>query len=93
MRRILVTGAGGQLGRAVVRVISENGDAPIPLDHNSLDITDSDAVTTAFTSTQPDFVIHCAAWTNVDDAEDVTNVAQTGDVVLDDLYAGIDSIL
>lgn len=70
MRRILVTGAGGQLGRAVVRVISENGDAPIPLDHNSLDITDSDAVTTAFTSTQPDFVIHCAAWTNVDDAED-----------------------
>lgn len=29
----------------------------------------------------------------VDDAEDVTNVAQTGDVVLDDLYAGIDSIL
>ena len=70
MRRILVTGAGGQLGRAVVRVISENGDTPIPLDHDSLDITDPNAVDTAFASSQPDFVIHCAAWTNVDGAED-----------------------
>ena len=58
--RILITGAGGLVGRALVA----RGAAG--LDHAALDVTDHDALAAAITREQPDAVIFCAAIANVD---------------------------
>lgn len=78
--RVFVTGAGGQLGRALTEDFSRRGwdvlgsvrgaltdDSPQNL--ISLDITDSAAVNSALDKYKPQAVIHCAAWTAVDAAE------------------------
>ena len=67
--RIVVTGAGGQLGRDTVLACEAAGDAVFGLDRAGLDVTDRDAVLGAITSLRPDAVIHCAAWTAVDACE------------------------
>jgi dTDP-4-dehydrorhamnose reductase len=67
--RILVTGAGGQVGRDVVAACTAAGDEMIAADRSMLDVTDRDAVLGAVTTTGPDAVVHCAAWTAVDDCE------------------------
>jgi dTDP-4-dehydrorhamnose reductase len=67
--RLLVTGAGGQLGRDVVRVAGAAGDDVVGADHATVDVTDRDAVLGAITTWQPDAVIHAAAWTAVDACE------------------------
>jgi dTDP-4-dehydrorhamnose reductase len=68
--RILITGAGGMLGQAVTRVLSENlSDDVRPLPRSELDIVDSDAVRRALQQSRPEVVINCAAYTRVDDAE------------------------
>jgi dTDP-4-dehydrorhamnose reductase len=67
--RILVTGAGGQLGRDVVAACEAAGDDVLAGDHATLDVTDRDAVLGAVLSTRPDAVVHCAAWTAVDACE------------------------
>lgn len=67
---ILVTGAGGQLGGDVCNVLKRNGKAFIPTDADTLDITDENAVKTFFEANSIDAVIHCAAYTAVDKAED-----------------------
>jgi len=56
--RVLVTGAGGQVGAEVVG-----------FDHAGLDCGDRDAVEQVVGSVLPDAVVHCAAWTNVDGCE------------------------
>lgn len=79
--RILVTGANGQLGNELKRML-KSGQAeigPIPsayegadvdlVDYQELDITDADAVDARFESTPYDIVINCAAATNVDGCE------------------------
>lgn len=48
----------------------DDGSAVTTADYISLDITDRDAVFAAVEKTSPDAIIHCAAWTAVDDAED-----------------------
>jgi dTDP-4-dehydrorhamnose reductase len=63
---VLVTGAGGQLGRALLRVL---GDAAIPLTHADLDIGDAGAVRQAVRAAQPDAIVNAAAWTDVDACE------------------------
>lgn len=50
-----------------------NDLAPVALPYIQLDITDHDAVMRAITTEKPDAVIHCAAWTAVDAAEDEEN--------------------
>jgi dTDP-4-dehydrorhamnose reductase len=65
--RILVTGAGGQLGRDLGQLLS--ADAFIGLTHRDLDVADADAVDATMADHKPDVVINAAAWTDVDGAE------------------------
>ena len=68
--RVLVVGAAGQLGRDVVDVLSENSSlAVLGIDLPEIDITDPMSVELVFGGFDPDFVINCAAYTAVDDAE------------------------
>jgi dTDP-4-dehydrorhamnose reductase len=65
--RVLVTGAGGQIGRELVDACA--GDDLIAADHATLDVADRDAVLQAITSTAPDVIVHAGAWTAVDACE------------------------
>ena len=67
--RVLVTGAGGQLGRDTVLACEAAGDTVCGFDHGALDIGRRDHVHAAITWFVPDAVIHCAAWTAVDACE------------------------
>jgi dTDP-4-dehydrorhamnose reductase len=67
--RVLVTGAGGQLGLDTVAACIAAGDDVVGAARADLDCTDRQAVLAAITSLRPDAVIHCAAWTAVDACE------------------------
>lgn len=67
--RVLVTGSGGMVGRAVREHCEQRGDEVYAYDRQSLDISNADLVTAAFTEQQPQTVINCAAWTDVDGCE------------------------
>jgi len=68
--KILVTGAKGQLGADIIKVLSHRGIAHKGVDLDDFDITDREAVFEAIQNYRPDAVIHCAAYTAVDKAED-----------------------
>ncbi len=68
--RVLVTGAKGQLGRDVMDELEARGLEGIGVDIEEMDITDGEACKTVITEAKPDAVIHCAAYTAVDAAED-----------------------
>lgn len=69
--KILVTGASGQLGYDVVRELNERGYKDvIGIGQNDLDITDENAVKKYILNYKPDVIMHNAAWTAVDLAED-----------------------
>ena len=55
---------------------ADDGSAVVSAPYEQLDITDSKAVTSVLTRINPDSVIHCAAWTAVDAAEDEENKAK-----------------
>ncbi len=65
---VLVTGAGGQLGREVVRVFADDGPV-VGLARRVLNVADRDAVHRAVSTVRPDIVVNCAAWTDVDGCE------------------------
>jgi dTDP-4-dehydrorhamnose reductase len=67
--RLLLTGAGGMLGRDVIRAGTRAGHELVGLAHAELDITDAGAVAAAVEEIDPDCAINCAAWTDVDGAE------------------------
>ena len=67
---VLVTGAKGQLGHDVVNELRKRNHIAIGVDIDDMDITDSASVDTVIKAASPDAVIHCAAWTAVDAAED-----------------------
>lgn len=69
MKRILITGAGGLVGKASVEHCLANGDDVIAYKRESLDITDAQKVDAVITRELPDAVINCAAWTDVDGCE------------------------
>ena len=68
--KVFVTGVKGQLGYDVVNELEKRGHTAIGVDIDELDITDAAAVEAMLTEVKPDAVIHCAAWTAVDAAED-----------------------
>ena len=67
--KIIVTGAGGMVGRAVVEHWTSRGANVAAFDHQTLDITDESSLSTAFARERPDVLINCAAWTDVDGCE------------------------
>ena len=69
MGKLLVTGAKGMLGQAVVAATEKSGDQTLALGRGELDITDAAAVTATIDQFEPDALINCAAWTDVDGAE------------------------
>ena len=84
-KRIFITGANGQLGRDLVHEFTLRGIECVASDiqdkfsgeescrYVKLDITDFDSVDRALNDTKPQRVIHCAAWTAVDAAEEEAN--------------------
>lgn len=74
--KALVTGAKGMLGRDLCPVLEDAGYEVIETDINNLDITDSSAVKDFFNREKPDVIVHCAAYTNVDKAQDEIELAR-----------------
>ena len=68
--KVLVTGANGQLGHDVINELKKRNHESIGVDISEMDITDYESVQIKLMNVKPDAVIHCAAWTAVDDAED-----------------------
>jgi dTDP-4-dehydrorhamnose reductase len=73
--KVLVTGAGGMLGRDVVLAAGNAGHDVIGFGHTELDVTDPAALGAKFELERPDVVINCAAWTDVDGAEESEDAA------------------
>lgn len=84
--RVLVTGAQGQLGGEVVAELGRRGVACRGVDVGDFDLADAPAVDAAFAAYAPTAVVHCAAYTAVDKAEDepeacaAANVAGTANL-------------
>ena len=80
--KVLVTGTSGQLGYDVMMELKKRGhegigadrsDSDAEFEHVILDITDAKKVSEVVNKIKPDAIVHCAAWTNVDGAEDPNN--------------------
>lgn len=68
--KVFVTGVKGQLGYDVMNELEKQGLEGIGVDIDEMDITDADQVNKVIKEVAPDAVIHCAAYTAVDAAED-----------------------
>jgi dTDP-4-dehydrorhamnose reductase len=69
MKRVLITGAGGQLGKEFVKVLSSKGIDFVALERKDLDITNFERVYKTLKEINPSIVINCSAYTQVDLAE------------------------
>lgn len=86
--KVFVTGVGGQLGYDVMNELAKRNyeaigsdiltkeNIALPYEYIQLDITNKETVENVINSVQPDAVIHCAAWTAVDAAEEEKNKAK-----------------
>ena len=72
--KALVTGVKGQLGYDVVNELTKRGYEAVGVDIEEMDITDEASVNKVIKECNPDVVVHCAAWTAVDAAEDEENI-------------------
>ncbi len=72
--KVLVTGVKGQLGYDVVEELKKRGHEAVGVDIEEMDITDSVSVEDVIGNVKPSAVVHCAAWTAVDAAEDEENI-------------------
>ncbi len=81
--KVLVTGVKGQLGHDAVNELEKRGHIAVGVDIDEMDITDADAVRRVISAEKPDAVIHCAAWTAVDAAEDAENIPKVRAVNID----------
>jgi len=93
MMKAFVTGVGGQLGHDVMNELAKRGYEAVGSDildtlnteysYIQLDITNADAVDMTIIEVNPDVVIHCAAWTAVDAAEDEENIPKVRAINVD----------
>ena len=67
--RVLITGAGGMVGRSLAEHCRARGDEVFAFDRAGLDITDEGAARETFARLKPEAVVNCAAWTDVDGCE------------------------
>lgn len=67
--KILIVGGEGMLGRDVLRAAQRAGHRPIAMDKAQIDVVDPSSVAHAIAQAEPDAVINCAAWTDVDGAQ------------------------
>jgi len=74
--KIFVTGVKGQLGYDVVNELEGRGIETIGVDIEEMDITDSTSTWAVIKEAAPDAVIHCAAYTAVDAAEDNEDICR-----------------
>lgn len=74
--RVLVTGVKGQLGYDVVNELKKRNIEAVGVDIDEMDITDAKSVDDVITGANVDAVIHCAAYTAVDAAEDNIEVCR-----------------
>ena len=90
--KVFVTGVSGQLGRDVMLELEKRGITAIGSDRSgeseeftvvALDITNRKKVLETISTIKPDAIIHCAAWTNVDAAEDPENLSKVRAVNVD----------
>ena len=91
--KAFVTGVGGQLGHDVMDELAKRGYEGVGSDiltsvdtkypYVQLDITNTDAVEKVISEVKPDIVVHCAAWTAVDAAEDEENKAKVRAINVD----------
>ena len=94
--KILVTGYKGQLGYDVVNEATSRGIQAIGVDIDEMDITNQEQVNTVIKSGNYDAVVHCAAWTAVDKAEEpelfetVKKVNATGTKYIADVCEELD---
>ena len=72
--KVLVTGVKGQLGYDVVKDLKKRGHEPIGVDREEMDLMDNDAIFEFIMNTRPEAIIHCAAYTAVDKAEEEVEV-------------------
>lgn len=70
MYKVLVTGAAGQLGQDMMAELKKRGHTAIGVDVDEMDITDEEKVMEVISRIRPQAVIHCAAFTAVDAAQD-----------------------
>lgn len=91
--KLFVTGVAGQLGHDVMEELTRQGHQGVgsdiaeglqaPWPYVPLDITDADAAKRVLTGIQPSGVVHCAAWTAVDAAEDPANIPKVRAINVD----------
>lgn len=74
--KVLVTGAKGQLGHDLMNELAGRSVEAVGVDVEEMDITDAEAVRRVITEAKADAVIHCAAYTAVDAAEDNVEVCR-----------------
>lgn len=68
--KILITGAKGQLGKDIIKVLKKKGHSFSPIDLPEIDITNETQIHNYILHDKPEIVLHCAAFTAVDAAED-----------------------
>lgn len=79
--KVLVTGVKGQLGYDVMKVLEHRGHEGVGVDVEDMDITDEAAVKRVIGEIRPDAIVHCAAYTAVDAAEDNEELCRKVNVV------------
>lgn len=76
MKKVLITGADGMLGKDLANIFENHGISVIKTNRKTLDITDFEQAQEVIKKENPDIVIHCAAYTNVDKAQDDIETAR-----------------